>query len=198
MAIKSFKAKITGIAPLLQNNPRTVDPFDPFTKKMKKITDKKKKTDDDVQRMRDIETEAKLYFDEKLGVYVPTRWIMGAIAKNGFALTKISKAKLRGAVFTTADKVKLSYSGMDLVKSPVDIVKNEKFTTILILPQAQKRLAKSFPIFHDWSFEFELEYDDSILDREDLVKILTYSAKYGGFGDFRPSYGRALVEFYDE
>jgi hypothetical protein len=196
MAIKQLTAKFTGISPLLMNNPQTVDPFNHYSKLKKPLTNKRgaAKTDEIIQKIRDIEIESKLFFDDDIGIYAPTRWVMAAIAKNAFALSKIAKAKVRGSVFMVNEKAKLTYDGMDKVKKKIDIVKNDKFITILILPQQQSRLAKGFPIFHNWSFEVGIEYDDIIIDTAELVRILEYSAKYGGFGDFRPGYGRALCE----
>ena len=160
----------------------------------KPLTSKRSKTEEDLIAIREIEVESKVFFDDDIGIYVPTRWVLAAIAKNSHALAKIAKAKVRGAVFTTSDKAKLTYDGMQSVKEKTDIVHNEKFVTTLILPQQQVRLAKNFPIFHKWSFECELEYDDNIIDTVDMKRILEYSAKYGGFGDFRPTYGRAICE----
>jgi hypothetical protein len=194
MAIKTLTAKFTGISPLLQNNPQTVDPFNHYAKLKKPLTSKRSKTEEDLLMIREIEVESKVFFDDELGVYVPTRWVLAAIAKNSHALAKIAKAKVRGAVFTVSEKAKLHYDGMDVVKTKKDIVKNERFVTTLILPQQQVRLAKNFPIFHKWSFEVELEYDDTIIDTIDMKRILEYSGKYGGFGDFRPTYGRCLAE----
>ena len=194
MAIQNIRVKFNGISPLLQNNPQTVDVFNKYSKLKKPLTAKRSKTDEDVQNLRDIEVESKVFFDDEVGIYVPTRWVMAAIAKNSHAISKIAKAKIRGAVFTTHEKAQLTYDGMKKVKSKIDIVKNEQFVTTLILPQQQVRLAKSFPIFHKWSFECELEYDDLILDEAQLIAILEYSAKYGGFGDFRPTYARCLLE----
>ena len=194
MAIKRLNAKFTGITPLLQNNPQSVDPFNQYAKAKKPLTSKRSKTDEDLMAIRDLDVESKVFFDDDLGIYVPTRWVLASIAKNAYALSKIAKAKVRGAVFTTSEKAKLIYDGMDLVKSKTDIVKNDKFITTLILPQQQVRLAKSFPIFHNWSFEVELEFDDTIIDIADMKRILEYGAKYGGYGDFRPTYGRCLVE----
>lgn len=192
--MKSIQVKFNGISPLLQNNSQTVDVFNKYAKLKKPLTAKRTKTDEDVQALRDIEVESKLYFNDELKMYVPSRWVMAAIAKNSHAVAKIAKAKIRGAVFAVNDKCKLTYDGMELVNSKIDIVKNDRFITTLILPQQQVRLAKSFPIFHEWSFESELEFDDNILDEAELISILEYSAKYGGFGDFRPSYGRCLLE----
>lgn len=198
MAIKNLTVKFNGIAPLLQNNPQTVDVFNKYARLKKPLTAKRSKTDEDIQKIRNIDVESKLFFDEELGIYVPTRWVMAAIAKNSHAIAKIAKAKIRGAVFVTEEKAKLTFDGMKKVKTKKDIVKNDKFVTTLILPQQQVRLAKSFPIFHKWSFSVGLEYDDLILDEAELISILEYSAKYGGFGDFRPTYGRCLAEIIDE
>lgn len=194
MAMKTITAKFTGITPLLQNNPQTVDPFNGYAKKKKPLTAKRSKTDEDLIAIREIEVESKVFFDDDMGIFVPTRWVLASIAKNSHALAKIAKAKVRGAVFTTHEKAKLTYEGMNQVKSKLDIVHNDRFITTLILPQQQVRLAKNFPIFHKWSFECELEYDDNIIDATDMERILEYGAKYGGFGDFRPSYGRCLCE----
>lgn len=200
MAIKKLTANFKGISPLLMNNPQTVDPFNKYTKMKKPLTDKrgKSKTEDVIQQIRDIEVESKLYFNDDIGVYVPTRWVMASIAQNGYALTKKSKAKFRGSVFMVDEKAKLNYDGMEKVKTKTDIVKNEQFVTTLILPQNGVRLAKSSPIFHKWSFTVEIEYDDGIVDFQDIKTTLEYSAKYGGFGDFRPTYGRAIAEVIDE
>ena len=76
MAIQQALVVITGFAPLLMNNPQTVDPFNKYTKLKKPITNKKAgKTEDDLIELGNIETEGKLYFDTDIGAYVPTRWL---------------------------------------------------------------------------------------------------------------------------
>ncbi len=198
MAIKSLEVRFVGFAPLLQNNPQTVDTFNHFAKAKKKYTAKRAKTDEDVLALRVLEIESKVWWDDDLGVYVPSSWVMASIAKNAFKVAKIAKDKARGGIFAVESKAKLTYDGMSAVKKLKDISKNERFNTTLILPQQQVRLCKAFPIFHKWSFEIELEYDDKIIDKDSLLDVLNYSAKYNGFGDFRPTYGRATVEVINE
>ncbi|ADV47055.1 hypothetical protein [Nitratifractor salsuginis] len=198
MAIQNLEATITGIAPLLLNNPQAVDPFNRYSRAMKQITAKRKKTDDDLLELRKLEIETKLYWDDDLGVYVPSTWILAALAKTSFKKAKIAKAEIRAGVFAVEPKLKLNYDGMDKVKKIEDVVGNSRFHTQLILPQGQVRVSKAAPIFHKWSFDFSLEFDDEIIDRRTLIGLLEYSAKYGGFGDFRPSYGRAKMEAHDE
>ena len=184
--------KITGVEPLLLNNPRTVDVFDAYAVAKKAITGKNKKTEEDQLELRRLDVEAKLYFDAELGVFVPSRWLLASLAQNCWARIDVSKAKIRAAVFATETKIKLHFKGGDLVRTLADISGNPAFMHIKLLPQKGVRIAKAMPIFHDWSFESALEYDPSIVDRAGLVSLLDYSAKYGGFGDFRPTYGRSV------
>jgi hypothetical protein len=198
MAIKTLTVKFTGISPLLQNNPRSVNPLDKVAQKANQsyLAWKKNRTEDGFLESSMLAVETKLYWNNDIGVYVPTRWVMASLAKKAFAILGkgYSKDAVRGAIFPTHNIAKLSYDGDNAVKKIEDIYRNEKFTTLLILPQGQIRLPKSFPIFHKWSFETELEYDDNIFSSDQIERVLSYTAKYNGFGDFRPSYGRCLAE----
>jgi len=195
MAIRFMKAAFTGINPLLQNNPQTVDRFNPYSKAMKRINDKKtRRTDDDYMELKNIEVRAKIYWDDETGIYVPSNWVAAAIAATSFKRAKISKADVRAGVFTTEDKLKLNYRDSKKVKTPEDIVKNPDFRLDMTLKQGQVRIVKSVPIFHEWSFTCGLEFDDSVIDTDSMKNIITHVARYGGFGDFRPTFGRATVE----
>jgi hypothetical protein len=191
----SATVKITGISPLLQNNSQTVDRFNPYTKKMATINAKKtRRTDDDYRELHDIEIRSKIYFDESLGIYVPATWVTASIEATAFKVAKISKADIRGALFAAEDKIKLAYRDSSKVKEPLDIVKNGDFRINLTLKQGQPRIVKAFPIFHEWSFETTLEFDDKIIDPDSLTRIIQHVARYGGFGDFRPKFGRANAD----
>ena len=195
MAIKPAPVTITGIAPLLQNNPQTVDPFNRYSKAKKAITNKRTaKTDDDLIELGNLETESKIYFDDEIGVYVPATWLTEAINVTAFAVAKIGKAKMRGGLFATEPKVKLHYRDMGKVKTIADVVMNPAFRHRMLLKQGQVRVPKDAPIYHDWSFQTVIEFDDTVLDFGSLKRIVERAALYGGFGDFRPTFGRAKAE----
>lgn len=193
MAIQSAHIKIEGINYLLQNNPQTVDPFNHFTKAKKVITSRRIKTDDELTELGNIETESKIFFDEKLGVYVPTRWLTEAICAGAYEIIRISKKKMRGGVFATEEKAKLTYEDMKLVKTIADVVMNPKFRHRAMLPQGDVRVAKDFPIFKKWAFQTVIDFDDTVVDFDGLKKITERTAMYVGFGDFRPTFGRAVA-----
>ena len=195
MAIQQARIQIAGINYLLQNNPQTVDPFNRFSKAMKAITAKRTgKTEDDLLELGDIETESKLYFDDELGVYVPTRWVTEALCRGAFGVVKIGKDKMRGGIFATTEKAALSYAGREKVKTITDVVKNPMFRHRALLPQGQVRVPKDFPIFKGWSFDTVIEFDDTVIDFTSLARVATHTSMYVGYGDFRPTFGRAHAE----
>ena len=198
MAIRQATISIAGISPLLQNNPQTVDPFNQYAKAMKAITNKRTgKTEDDLIELGNIEARAKLYFDDQVGVYVPARWVTEALVTAAHGIIKVSRDKMRGGVFSTEDKVALHYDGIEQVKTADDVVYNPKFRLRMGLPQGRVRVPKDFPIFHGWSFGTVIEFDDKVVDLGGIKRIIEHSAKYVGFGDFRPTFGRALGEAHE-
>ena len=191
--MESIKGRITGTNPLLVNNPQTVDPLNPYMVAMKKFTgNKAKKTEESYREKNRIECESRLYFDDALKVYVPSDWVLASLCGVGFKMKKISKAMIRSAVFPTEPKLKLYYEGMERVKGIRDISTSDEFRKLLLLKQGQVKVPKCSPIFNNWHFDFEIEFDPSVLDRVDIVEMFDQAARYGGFGDFRPSYGRAV------
>ena len=124
MAMRNAEISITGVSPLLMNNPQTVDRFNGFAKRMAAINAKKtRRTDDDYLELRDLEMERKTYFDKNgVGIYVPSSWLSEAIATAAFRVAKISRADIRGALFTTEEKIPLKFRDMDKVKAITDII----------------------------------------------------------------------------
>jgi hypothetical protein len=195
MSIQAATVTVKGINYLLTNNPQTVDPFNRYSKAKKAITNKRTgKTEDDLIELGNIETESKIYFDDDLKVYVPTRWLTEAICTAAFRTIKIGKDKMRGGIFAAEEKAALIYKGMEKVKTIKDVVNNPEFRHRAMLPQGQVRVAKDFPIYKGWSFSTVIEFDDSVVDFDGLKRIVEYTSMYVGFGDFRPTFGRATAE----
>ena len=184
---------ITGTRPLLMNNPQCADPMNKYSKLKKPLTSNKRKTDEDYAEIAELDMRSKIYWDDNLGIYVPSTWIMASIAKVSYSCSKVSKKAIRGGIFMSEDKIKLSYRHQKIVNEKIDIILNNDFRHKMILPQGTIRLAKVFPIFYDWSIEGNIEFDESITNKRDLNNMLVKACKYGGYGDFRPTFGTATV-----
>lgn len=195
MAMQTATITASGFSPLLLNNPQTVDRFNSYARQMKAINDKKtRRTDDDYLELRKLELSSKIYFDKECGVYAPSTWLSESIARSAFSTVKVGRDKIRGALFVVGQKMPIKFDGRDKVKSMTDIIGNTAFHHSMALPQGQVRVVKVFPIFHNWSFSAQVEFDDAIIDLGMLKRVCEYAGRYVGFGDMRPTFGRANVE----
>ncbi len=199
--MQTLRFKIRGINQIRLNNPQSADPMNRYAIALKTFTNVhvSRRNEEHYVNMRNLEFESKLYWNNELGVYVPSSWLMEAIAKESFAKIKLAKAKVRSAVFPASLKFKLNYEGMDRVHQKEDLIRDESFRATELIKQGQVRIVKVFPQFNNWSIDFELEYDENIITEDDMRIILEQATMYNGFGDFRPTYGRCeIVEWNGE
>jgi len=200
MAIRKFKVKVTGLEGmgLMTNNPQLVDPENQFTKDCSRLylAAKKAKTPESYQASREMDIRAKMYFDPKVGVYIPGTWIRESIATASYKILGKGKSKdtMRASVFIEQQKIPLDYRGKSKVKTPLDIVGDSSFHNSMNVVQGQIRVMKSAPIYHDWSFSTDITFDDTVVTQEDLMNVLTHTSRLVGFGDWRPTYGLASAE----
>ena len=173
--MKRLTYTVTGRNDIRISNPQGVDPLNDYAIRMKEFTNVHASRRDEQHYLaqRTLEVESKLYWNNELGVYVPTTWIMESIAKESFAQVKVSKAKMRGGVFMASDKIKLNYSGMETVKQKEDVVNNPIFRAVQGIKQGQVRVMKAFPQFIGWSFDVDLDFDERLFTEKEMFKILT-------------------------
>jgi len=57
--------------PLVMHNGRLADQLNPLAKRLKSLAAKRKKSDDDLMEIQRVEWEGGLYYDPKIGPYVP-------------------------------------------------------------------------------------------------------------------------------
>ena len=70
--MSKFYISCEGTAPLLMHNARLVDPLDMVVKKIREVSTKTKKTDEDHEEIAKLEWLGGIYYDPSLGPYVPT------------------------------------------------------------------------------------------------------------------------------
>jgi hypothetical protein len=61
MGLKQLEISIRGVSPLLMHNGQTADPLNTFSKQLKAVSGKRKKTEEDYAEMSRIEWHAALY-----------------------------------------------------------------------------------------------------------------------------------------
>jgi hypothetical protein len=180
---------------LIQHSDRLANPLDPATKIHKKLTAVRNKTESDHETIALSEWRGALYFDDVMGPYLPTANIRSSLV-DGAKLRKLGKAVQRGTLILE-DKVRLDYQG------PRDLSameKDSRFIDCRSVVVAGKRLMRYRPIFRCWSVVVEIQFDPSVIEREQLVSAMNDAGRLIGIGDLRPnkggSYGRYEVSIW--
>lgn len=172
---------------LMHNNIQLTDPLDPQNRKLKAITGKQKKTDDDHRVMARMEFEMGLYFDPEVGPYVPaaniekTLRVAGAITRQGTAVQR--------AVFVTEDRLPLLYRG----PRSVEELWEEAWYDRRPVKVDSKTITRTRPLFREWSLEIPFLVDETFLNEDDFGAILRKAGHLIGLNDFRPRFGRFEV-----
>lgn len=180
--------KITGVAPLLLHSGKLSNPMDTYARDIKKISGKRKKTDEDLMEMAYLEFMGSLYVDKDNRAYIPgDNWF--SCIRDGAKKTKQGKQVL--SALTTCSNTTLKADGPDDVE--------ERWNNTNCVDQrsakvGMSRVLRTRPIFDNWSTELEVDYDAELIDAEDLDRIIETAGRQVGIGDNRPRCGRFKVE----
>lgn len=174
--MKKYKVTIKGTAPLIQN--KIPDDME--------LTEKKGEGKDTPESC-----EKKLYLLNKK-IHQPaihienalTR-IAGGIKQKG-AGKKSYKDLFKGAVFVKPDYI------------PHLKQKWEPLKTTVVIPSTKGRITRYRPVLKEWALEFEIEILDDRITENILKLALDEAGRTNGLGDFRPRYGRFIVEEFKE
>lgn len=190
--MKTMSVTWTGIRPLIVHNGQLADPLNLHSRRLKSVTSKKKKSDTDYEDMARIEFEGGLYWDEKAGPIIPIP-ALDAVILSGARKTKIGK-DVQAAVFVADDVVPIQYDGPRTVEGLWK--KRETFVLRnLCKVGAGTKVMRTRPMFPTgWKLSFTLEYDDSIVNENDLMRAMVDAGALCGLCEWRPRFGRFLVE----
>jgi hypothetical protein len=186
-----FTITIEGTAPLIMHSARLSNPLDPAAKALKAVTAKRVKTDEDHERIAQLEHVASLYLDPAIGPYVPGENIARCLI-DGARITRAGKKVERG-VFVSSDVNPLSYSGP---RDSDGLWADENFRLAASVKVGTQRVMRTRPIFRQWRTQAEGILDPAELSLEEFRQIVTRAGQVVGLGDWRPRYGRftATVE----
>ena len=194
--MKSIQFTIHGIAPMLQHNIRLLDPLNPWAKSLAELTTSSKKSEAGIMEMRWREFVGGLYMDTEEGgyIYVSNQWVESVI-RDGATIARKGKAITAG-LFVPQDRIPLleigtkTWSKLNTAKAlfaaghvdvrPVGLTKKTK-------------VMRARPIFANWGLVFEVQYEESLLNRDNIVEALSKGGMIKGMGDYRPKFGRFEV-----
>lgn len=186
--METITFKINGPA-LLVHSIRLANPLDPITKRMKALTSIRKKTDENLADIADIEFEGGLYHDEVIGPYIPGMWLDACMIDGG----KLQKngTKIRQSALVLEDMVPLQYEGP---RTLAKLIADPKFRDVRAVTIGQAKLMRCRPKFTNWSAQFSVQFDPQLINRNELEAALHAAGQCKGLGDFRPRFGRFTAE----
>jgi len=190
--MKDIKMRFNGTSPLLLSCDRLADPLDPATIAHKELTSKRKKTEDDHHLIARSQWQGLLYWNDELGVYMPTQNIRATLV-GGAKLNKLGMQVKRGVMMLDAE-IPLDYGK----KLSVEQLWEQRYLDRRSVVVSTARVMAYRPKFTQWSLTFSLMYDENTLDQNQILQAADNAGKFVGIGGFRPEkgghFGRFTVE----
>lgn len=187
--MKTFKAVITGVTPLMMHSERLADPTNLKTKELKKLTAKKAKTDEDLALIKRVEWEVGMYVDENGHPAVPVDWIL-AVLLAGAKKSKQGPLAKAGIFPSTRAFFPVTFPGPKDIES---LWADGRFCDYRGVVIQQKRTMRARPVFPGWSLSFEVDFDPDTIDGSTVKTALERAGQLIGMGDYRPRFGRFVV-----
>lgn len=193
--LKFLTFTLTGVTPLLMHNERLANPMDPAAQRLKALTGKRKKTDEDLRELARAEFDGGLYIDPKTGPFVPSQWIHSML-RDAAKLIKLGTAVTQG-VTLFEDSFPLHYKGgapaVNGVRRTADWLWANGFYDQRMVGNQKARVLRTRPKFPEWRVTATIGYADSVFDERQLLAILELAGSRMGLGDYRPRFGRFAV-----
>lgn len=188
--METIRFRIEGTSPLLMQSEVLANPLHELTKAHKAVSGKRKKSEDDHLWLMQLEWSASMYYDDKIGPYIPALNFEGCLRDAG-KIFRLGTA-VRQAVQVLTDKAPLEYEGPR--KKEKMWAAGSQFADVRGVSVSGKKIMRCRPVFLAWAAEFELAYMDDVIDRDDLVRIAEEAGRRIGIGTYRPRFGRFKVE----
>ena len=184
----TLKLSGDGDEPLIVHNGLLADRDYEWTRKLSEITSKRKKTDEDHDEVARLEWNGSLYFDDELGPILPGDNVRRCLL-DAARLTKEGKNIERG-VLRVSRKNRLEYDGP---RSREKMWEDVRFRHRAIVKVGTSKVVRTRPKFVGWSTVVTVDFDSSIIDQRDLVRIAQSGGNYIGLCDGRPFFGGRFV-----
>jgi hypothetical protein len=167
------------------HNAQLSDPLNDISRKMKKISGKRKKTDDDHLELSRLEHMGGLYFDPEFGPCIPgqnfERMLVDAAKK-----IKLG-TQVKSAVVVQTNMNALVYQGPRTVEG---LWEDKNYVHRASAKVGTSRIQRTRPMFRKWEVSADGLVDTEQLNEAELEQIVDIAGRLIGLGDWRPRFGR--------
>lgn len=181
-----LKVKLNSLHTLLMHNPQGVDPMNKYTVALKKFTGKRVKTEEDHIAISELSWTSAMYYIEGVGPHIPPEMIEACI-RDGAKKTKKGKT-IQANLRVVEDVIPLEYNGPRELEAMRKSGNFRDFRVGKLKGKTSINITR--PRFDRWSIQFTLEYNDQLIDVEELKEIIRVAGQQACIGDYRPRYGK--------
>ena len=174
---------------MLCHNGQTADPRNIYSKAMKAISGKRKKTDADYEEMARLEWLAGLYrFQDD--IVIPD-YVLEAVFINGAKKSKRGPQAKCGMFFTEHAPLEFPSKPVTITDETLsDLFLSGEFTHTVGVKVGMAKVMRTRPMFRNWSLVATAQFDPDVLNLRDIEEIAIDAGKLVGLGDWRPKHGR--------
>jgi hypothetical protein len=187
MAYDTLRFRITGVSPLVMHNGRMADPTSAFSRDIRKISGKRKKTEADFFEIARLELLGSLYLTR--GEPCLPGEVLEACVVRGAVNQKRGKAAKAGIL--CLGSFPLEYEGP---RDPLQLWEQEKFRLVAGVKLGNSRVMRTRPVFPQWAVEIEVKYNPLAVNADEVENFLVIAGEFEGIGDWRPRFGRFSVQ----
>jgi hypothetical protein len=181
--------RIKGIVPIILHNGRMANPLDPWSKKLKEISGKRKKVDSDYEEMARIEWFASLYLDKNEKIILPGMLVEAALI-NGAKKFKLGQ-QAKAALFVESHSF-LQFDGQEL--TPEQLWERGQNTLTVACKVSMAKIMRTRFIAEEWAADVSVSFDDSLFNAPQIADIFEAAGMQIGVGTWRPRHGRFYAE----
>ena len=192
--MKNLKVTWRGTTPLIMHSCQCVNPLHPISLELKRYTSKRKKTEEDLLRISDLEWESGAYWKDGLGLYIPAENVEATLI-NG---AKVNKRGTDVQKYCDVTDLYIPFSyGENLSKE--ELISNPEYRDVRVMTVMRAKVLRTRPRFDQWEISFNLRYNEEKIDLATIINAMDYAGNYVGLCDSRPKYGKfvAVIEELD-
>lgn len=184
--MKKLICEWKGTTPLLMHSCAGVNPLHPLSREIKTYTSKRKKTEEDLVKISDLEWELGLYWDDTIGLYIPADNIIKAVQEG-------AQARKRGKDIARAFDISEMLVPLDIGENLTkeELMNDYRFRDVRAMTVMRAKVNRTRPRFNNWRIRFEAMFDERIIDAATIAEAMEYAGSYIGICDSRTrKYGR--------
>jgi hypothetical protein len=189
--MEQIKVRITGEAPILMHNGQLANPLNKHAKRLKALTSKRQKSDEDHAAVMHAEWLGGLYINDQ-GPFVPCDNLEAAL-KAAAKQQKLGK-KFGSGVQVIETEIPLQYEG----PRDAEGLWLQEFWDIRAVKVGTARVQRCRPLFKEWSCTFTVAYDPRDVNRREVEQAIHEAGRVAGLFDRRPEKGGRFGKFSAE